>query len=196
MLKVGLTGGIGSGKTTVAALFELLGVPVFYADDAAKRIMDEDEQLRTAISARFGDSLYTGDKLDRKALGALVFDDPAALADLNAIVHPAAVAASLRWMEARKTPYAIKEAAIFFETGSEKSMDVMIGVTAPEATRIERVMKRSGLNETEIRSRMARQMDDAEKMRRCDHVICNGDADALIPQVLRVDQMLRASLNR
>lgn len=191
MLKVGLTGGIGSGKTTVAALFEMLGVPVFYADDAARRIMDEDAGVRSGLISRFGDAVYVDDVLDRKALAAHVFNNPEALADLNAIVHPAAIAASLRWMEAQPAPYVIKEAAIFFETGSEKTMDLMIGVTAPEATRIQRVMKRSGLTETEIRARMARQMDDAEKMSRCDYVIHNGSGDALIPQVLRIDATLR-----
>lgn len=196
MLNVGLTGGIGSGKTTVAALFELLGVPVFYADEAAKRIMDEDQELRTAISARFGTALYAGGRLDRKALGGLVFDNPSALAELNAIVHPAAVAASLRWMADQAAAYAIKEAAIFFETGTEATMDIMIGVTAPESTRIERVMTRSGLSEAEIRSRMARQMDDAEKMARCDYVIHNSETDALLPQVLRIDRAVRESLTR
>ncbi len=194
MLKVGLTGGIGSGKTTVAALFELLGIPVFYADDAARRIMDDDPDVRAALVSRFGGALYTGGILDRKALGALVFNNPEALADLNAIVHPAAIAASLRWMESRPAPYVLKEAAIFFETGSERSMDLMIGVTAPEATRIARVIKRSGLSEAEIRSRMARQMDDNEKMSRCDYIIRNGDNDALIPQVLGIDRDLKSSI--
>jgi dephospho-CoA kinase len=194
MLKVGLTGGIGSGKTTVGALFEVLGAPVFYADDAARRIMDEDAGVRAALVSRFGETLYIDDVLDRKTLAGHVFNNPGALADLNAIVHPAAIAASLRWMEAQPAAYVIKEAAIFFETGSERTMDLMIGVTAPEATRIGRVIKRSGLTEAEIRVRMVRQMNDAEKMSRCDYVINNGEGDALIPQVLRIDAALRERL--
>ena len=190
MLKVGITGGIGSGKTTVCHLFEVLGIPVFYADEAARALMDEDVALMASITALFGEPIYQSGKLDRAALSAAVFAHPEKLAALNALVHPAALAAARLWLEAQQTPYAIKEAAIFFESGTNIDIDVMIGVSAPVELRIARAMSRSALSREEVLSRMARQMDDDEKMRRCDYVINNDGNTAVIPQVLALHQQL------
>jgi dephospho-CoA kinase len=196
MLKVGITGGIGSGKTTVCRFFEVLGIPVFYADEAARALMDEDPDLVAAISSLFGEDIYAGGKLDRLMLSRIVFEEPAKLQSLNALVHPASVSAANRWLERQTTPYAIKEAAIFFESGSYTGVDIMVGVYAPVDIRIARTMKRSNLTEAEVCARMARQMDDAEKMKRCDYVINNDGVAAVIPQALSLHEMLlkRAAL--
>lgn len=190
MLKAGITGGIGSGKTTVCKVFEVLGIPVFYADEAARALMDEDAGLIAAIKALFGEHIYTGGRLDRAALSATVFDSPQKLEALNALVHPASVAAAKGWLQRQTTPYAIKEAAIFFESGTYTDMDVMIGVSAPVEVRIARAMGRSGMSREAVLARMARQMDDEEKMRRCDFVIVNNGATAVLPQVLALHKTL------
>jgi dephospho-CoA kinase len=194
MLKVGITGGIGSGKTTVCGLFEVLGIPVFYADDAARALMDEDVALKAAIGALFGNHIYHAGRLDRAAVSAAVFGNPEKLTALNALVHPASVAAAERWLLQQHTPYAVKEAAIFFESGTHTGMNVMIGVSAPVEVRIARAIARSGLTRAEVLARIARQMDDAEKMRRCDYVINNDGAAAVLPQVLSLhEKMLERS---
>jgi len=190
MLKVGITGGIGSGKTTVCQLFELLGIPVFYADEAARALMDEDPALRADISKLFGEDIYINGLLNRAAVSSAVFGHPEKLAALNALVHPVSLAAARRWLEMQTTPYAVKEAAIFFESGTYIDIEVMIGVSAPTELRISRVMKRSALSREEVLARMARQMDEDEKMRRCDFVIINDDKTAVIPQVLALHERL------
>lgn len=190
LLRVGLTGGIGSGKSTVAHIFEVLGVPVYYADEAAKRLYDEDETLKKAVIAAFGEATYRDDKLDRAHLAGIVFGDPEKLARLNAIVHPATIADAERWMARQTTPYAVKEAALIFESSAAAGLDKVIGVTAPEAMRVRRVMERDGVTEEEVRKRMRNQMDEEEKMRLCDYVIFNDESRLLIPQVLSIHDAL------
>src|ERR1043165_3634636 len=135
MMNIGLTGGIGSGKTTVAKIFELLGIPVYYADDSAKRIMSEDEDLKTAIQNQFGKEAYQNGELNRAYLSAKVFSDPSQLEVLNSIVHPATIRDAAKWMARQKTPYTIKEAALIFESGSAEQLDYVIGVYAPAPLR-------------------------------------------------------------
>src|SRR6218665_3221167 len=130
-LRVGLTGGIGSGKTTVAKIFETLGIPVYYADERAKAIMNEDESLRQKIIALFGPEAYQSHQLNRGYIAAQVFNNKEKLDMLNSIVHPATIADGDRWMQQQTTPYAIKEAALIFEAGVNKHLDYVIGVTAP-----------------------------------------------------------------
>lgn len=191
MLKAGITGGIGSGKTTVCRLFELIGIPVFYADEEAKKIMDTDAHLVAAISALFGKDIYNNQVLNRKRLGELVFAQPQLLEQLNKIVHPATIAHANQWMDDQHhVPYALKEAAIFFESNSHVHMDVMIGVDAPETVRIQRVMDRNHISREEVLQRIARQMNNEEKMSRCDYVIMNDGLHALIPQVLALHRQL------
>ena len=141
MLKIGLTGGIGSGKSTVAKVFEVLGIPVYYADEAAKRLMNEDENLKEKLQQQFGKQTYVDGKLNRGYLSSLVFNDPEKLAILNSIVHPATIEDAAKWMTQQKTPYVIKEAALIFESGSQKDLDKVIGVFAPAPLRILRVIK-------------------------------------------------------
>lgn len=190
MLKVGITGGIGAGKSVVCRVFETLGIPVFNADETAKKLMETDSALVAAIKDLFGDNIYTGHRLDRKKLASIVFEQPVLLEKLNALVHPATIAYGRKWMEEQDAPYTIKEAAIFFESGSDKEMDVMIGVSAPEELRIKRAMQRPGMTREKVLQRMASQMDDAEKMKRCDYVITNDDTAALISQVVALHNTL------
>lgn len=190
MLKVGITGGIGSGKTTVCQVFETLGIPVFYADRAGKFLMENDAVLINSIKELFGTDVYDGGVLNREKIASIVFKSPAILEDLNNIVHPAVIRYGRQWMESQQTPYALKEAAIFFESGSYKDMDVMIGVYAPRKLRILRIVARDNVSQEKILERMSFQMDEEEKMKRCDFVITNDDVQAILPQVLGLHQML------
>ncbi|MBA3827404.1 MAG: dephospho-CoA kinase [Taibaiella sp.] len=186
MLKVGITGGIGTGKTTVCQVFETLGIPVFYADTAAKELMNTDTALRTAIINLFGKEVYNNGLLDNKRLSELVFNDSEKLSKLNAIVHPATIAYGKEWMEKQQAPYVIKEAAIFFESGSYKDMDVVIGIAAPLGLRIERAMQRAGATLEQVNARIAQQMDNDEKMKLCQYVLVNDEHEAILPQVIKL----------
>lgn len=191
MLKVGITGGIGSGKSTVSRIFELLGIPVYYADTAAKEIMQTDEALKTAVKEHFGADIYGPDgKLDRAALGKIVFNDKDKLELLNSIVHPATIRHSDEWANRQTSPYVIKEAALLFESGSFQYLDKIIGVFAPQPMRIERVMKRDHVTREEVLARINKQIDDNIKMRLCDYVIHNDEQQMVIPQVLALHQQL------
>ncbi len=190
MLKVGLTGGIGSGKSTVAQMFKVLGIPVFDADAVAKNIMQTDTALIHALKVQFGETVYSGNQLNRKVLANIVFTDPFKLEQLNALVHPATIAAADRWMAEQHTPYVIKEAALLFESGSVAHLDKVIGVTAPQHLRIQRVMHRDQINRQEVLTRITRQIDDTIKMKLCDFVLYNDEQQLLIPQVLALHQQL------
>ena len=190
MLKVGITGGIGSGKSVVCQVFTALGIPVFNADEAARHLMETDAELIQNIRLLFGNDVYSQGKLDRAKISAIVFQEPGKLQQLNALVHPATIAYSKNWFEKQRAPYVIKEAAIFFESGSYKDMDVMIGVYAPNELRIQRAMKRNNIPRKKVLSVISNQMDQDEKMKRCDHVIINDDATAVLPQVLKLHEHL------
>lgn len=192
MLRVGVTGGIGSGKTTVCRIFEVLGIPVFYADEAARKVMETDAALQAQIVALLGQEAYPGGVIDRHYISGKVFGFPEKLAALNALVHPATGRAWEQFQQAHPgAPYVIKEAAILFESGAHTSVDKTICVTAPEALRLTRSMQRDGASEAAIRNRMARQMPEEEKIRRCDYVVANDDREAVLPQVLRLDGVLQ-----
>jgi dephospho-CoA kinase len=185
MLKIGITGGIGAGKSTVASIFKVLGVPVFDADATAKNILNTDSVLRDQVALTFGSETYKNGLLDKKYLATLVFNNPDQLAKLNALVHPATIAAADNWAyRFADRPYIIKEAALLFEAGTNVGLDYIIGVTAPVELRITRVMDRDKVSREEVLSRMQHQLDDTEKMKRCDFVIDNSDASLVIPQVL------------
>jgi dephospho-CoA kinase len=185
MLKIGITGGIGAGKSTVAGIFKVLGVPVFDADATAKNILNTDPVLRDQIAASFGSETYKNGLLDKKYLATLVFNNPDQLAKLNALVHPATIAAADKWASSfADRPYIIKEAALLFEAGTYVGLDYIIGVTAPVELRIARVMARDQVSREEVLSRMQHQLDDTEKMQRCDFVIDNNEASLVIPEVL------------
>jgi dephospho-CoA kinase len=188
MIKIGITGGIGSGKTMVAGIFSVLGIPVFDADTEAKKIMETDEELRVSISRTFGEAAYQDGTLNRKYLSSVVFNDPFQLELLNSLVHPAAIAAAEAWALQQQAPYVVKEAALFFEAGSATGIDYMIGVYAPQHIRIKRVMDRDGIAREEVLARMNRQIQEEIKMRLCDFVIINDEQQLVIPQVLKLHE--------
>src|SRR5919206_4223080 len=142
ILKIGLTGGIGSGKTTVAKIFELLNVPVYYADTASKRLYHTDKELMANLKKHFGEDIYTNEQLNRSKLAAIVFADKAKLELLNSFVHPPTIKDAEEWLSRQTAPYVIKEAALLFESGSVAGLDYVIGVYAPTHLRIKRVMDR------------------------------------------------------
>jgi dephospho-CoA kinase len=188
MLKIGLTGNIGSGKTTVAKVFELLGIPVFYADDEAKKVMVTDEILIAAIKQTFGDQSYFEDgTLNRKHISGIVFSNEVDLQKLNALVHPAVFRAFDNWvLNIKQAPYVIKEAALLFESSSYKMCDRSLLVSAPLENRITRVMQRDGVSRTDVESREARQFSEERKIQLADDVIINDDQQLVIPQVLQL----------
>jgi dephospho-CoA kinase len=192
MKKIGLTGGIGSGKTTVAEVFRRLGVPVFLSDDVARRLQEDDPKVKKGIQELFGDEIYADGKLDREKVAGIVFKDKKKLEQLNAIVHPAVAEAFQQFCEKhREEKYVLKEAAILFETGGNKQLDGMIVVTAPEALRTSRVMQRDGVSQEEVTRRMKNQWPEEEKVKQADFVIVNDEKELVIPQVVEVDKALR-----
>ena len=193
MLRIGLTGGIGSGKTTVARVFETLGVPVYYADDAAKRLMNQDPAIRSALIEKFGEAAYLeSGALNRPYLASLVFENPEKREQLNQLIHPATIADANQWLREQRGAYALREAALLFESGAAAGLDYVIGVSAPVALRLQRVMKRDQLSEDAVKKRMATQLQDAIKLKLCDFVIVNDERVALLPQVLALHKKLIA----
>jgi dephospho-CoA kinase len=192
MIKVGITGGIGSGKTTVCHIFEALQIPIYYADDRAKWLMTHDAAIKTAILDLFGEAAYLEDgALNRGHIANIVFKNSSKLSELNQIVHPAVAKDGENWFERLvEVPYAIKEAALLIESGSHKQLDQLIVVTAPLPLRIERVMSRDNATREDIEARIAKQMEESAKVNLADFVINNDGQQALIPQVLKVHQQL------
>jgi len=186
MLKIGLTGGIGSGKSTVSKIFNTLGVPVFDADLATKKIMNENEELKRKIIKHFGNQAYTNDKLDRGYIANIVFNNKYQLELLNSIVHPYAIEAGEKWVKEQKSKYIIKEAALIFEAGSTKDLDFIVGVTAPTAIRINRIMSRDGLTISQIKARMNNQIEESMKMKLCNFIIFNDELMLLTPQIIEL----------
>jgi dephospho-CoA kinase len=194
MLKIGITGNIGSGKTTVSKIFEVLGIPVFYADDEAKKVMVTDSILIDSIKQTFGTESYFEDgTLNRKHIAGIVFNNETELEKLNAIVHPAVFRAFNNWVPLFKNlPYVLKEAALLFESDSYKMCDKTIMVTSPLAMRIERVMARDGLSKDEILKREAKQFTEEQKLKLADFSIKNDNTELVIPQVLALhDRFIR-----
>ena len=194
MLRIGITGGIGSGKTTVCKIFETLQIPVYYADDRAKWLMVNSPTLQNGIRQLFGKKAFGEDgSLNRAHISSIAFKDTAKLQKLNALVHPAVFVDGENWQQeqlALGVPYTIKEAALIYESGSHQTLDKVIVVTAPEELRIDRVMKRDGLPAEAIRDRIARQMPEEDKVARADYVIHNDGEQSLIKQVLAIHHQL------
>lgn len=187
MYKVGITGGIGSGKTTVCKVFEVLGIPVFYADTVAKEIMVSDQLLVEGVISTFGEESYTPEgELNKKHLASIVFNNEAELAKLNNLVHPAVFRAFEVWVKQidQKVPYIVKEAALLFESDSYKMCDTSILVTAPLSMKLERVMHRDQASTDQVKARMDKQMSDEEKAKMADHFVVNDEQNSIIEQVL------------
>lgn len=190
MLRIGVTGGIGSGKTTVTRIFQSLGIPVYSSDIEAKRLMREDPEIRRQIMEQFGTESYVGDLPNTSHLASIVFKDPAALEKLNRIIHPATRADARNWMESQLGPYVIKESALLFETGAAEGLDRIIGVYAPRSLRIQRVMQREPIDRESVIARMNHQLDEEMKRKLCDEVIINDEQQPLLDQVLALHAKL------
>ena len=187
MFKVGVTGGIGSGKSTVCRLFAARGVAVYDTDAAAKELMNTSEELKQALTARFGEATYLDGALNRAYLAERVFGNESELQALNGLVHPAVIADFERWAEEQMGEYVVLESAILYEAGLDKHLDAVVAVLAPEALRLERAMRRDGASEEQIRSRMAAQMSDEELHRRADVSVVNIFEEDLEPMVQELD---------
>ncbi len=191
MLKVGLTGGIGSGKTTVSRVFKNLGVPIFNSDLVARDIVNTDVSAVRAIKSHFGESIYNQDGLDRKALADVVFNQPEELQKLNSIVHPKVAERFDKWCEEHSNaPYIIKEAAILFESGAHQNLDRIIVVYTQKEERIRRIMKRDNSSRSEVENRMNNQWDDGTRNKLADFIIINDDIDLILPQVMELHEVL------
>ena len=193
VVKAGITGGIGSGKSTVAKMFSVLGVPVYYADDASKRIMNSDPLVIDEITKHFTREAYKSGVLDRSFLAAQVFNNKNNLELLNSIVHPATIRDADEWLSIQQSPYVIKEAALLFESGSYAALDYVIGVSAPFNLRLQRTIKRDGSDREQVIARMNRQIDENIKMKLCDFIVYNDEQQLLIPQVLRLHEFFKGA---
>lgn len=185
MLKVGITGGIGSGKSTVCRLFALMGIPVYDADSRAKALMTTNASLVKSVKKYFGADVYDkSGKLNRKLLGSRVFNDKEKLNLLNSLVHPVVQKDHELWHRKQKNcPFTIKEAALLFESGSYKKLDLIITVTSPLPLRIERAMKRDNTTRKEVMARLKKQWTDAQRKKAADFIISNNERDSLIQSV-------------
>lgn len=193
MLKVGITGGIGSGKSTIAQLFTMWGYPVYSADVRSKWLINNDQQVKEDLINTFGKEIYK-EELDRKALAAIVFSDKEALSQLNNITHPAVEQDFNEWCTKQESSIVFKEAAILFESNTHKSVDKVICVTAPEITRVQRVMKRDNASAKEVMSRIANQWPEDEKIKLSDFVIYADEKRLVITQALDIIEQLKSCL--
>lgn len=193
MIKVGLTGGIGSGKTTISKMFKEIGVPVYIADDAGKELMDTSAKIREKIIQLLGESSYSGSKPNRPFIASKVFKDKALLEQLNAIIHPAVASHFKNWLSKQSSVYIIYEAAILFEKGSHKNFDFSILVTAPKETRIQRVLKRDNTSREQIEARMNNQWSDEKKIELADFVIKNEEIEESKKQVIHLNDIILKS---
>src|SRR5512133_3902064 len=184
--KLGITGGIGSGKTTVGRIFNVLGVPVFSADSEAREVMDIDTGIILRINTIAGKNLYESGSLDRAELARLIFNNARLLDKVNALVHPVVFSRFREWEKKQDAPYVIMEAAILFESGASKIMDRIITVVAPMEERVNRVIHRSNLTREQVIERMRNQMDDSERIKGSDYVINNSENDMIIPAIMRI----------
>jgi dephospho-CoA kinase len=189
MLKIGLTGGIGSGKSTVARIFQSLGVPIFNADAAGRSILEEADTQMQLVNL-FGPEVLLKGKTQRSHIAQRVFGNANLLSELNSIVHPKVGEVFRQWINEQTTPYILKEAAIIFEVGTDSSLDDVILVSAPEEIRIRRVMERDGVNRDQVEARMRNQWPEERKKELAAHSIVNDGVTALIPQVMKLHEIL------
>lgn len=196
-LKLGVTGGIGSGKTSVCKVFAVLGVPVFSADRAARTIIDNDEHIRSALNEIAGRNLYSkGGCLDRMALATLIFNNNRLLGKVNSLVHPVVFDHFIQWRREQKASYVIMEAAILFESGASKLVDKIATIVAPQEERLNRVIRRSNLTRQQVLERMNNQLDDDSRIRLSDYVIYNSENDMIIPAILKIHENILQHLDK
>jgi dephospho-CoA kinase len=194
-LKLGVTGGIGSGKTSVCKVFRVLGIPVFSTDRIARDIMDKDEQIINAVNSIIGRNMYRNGSLDRMALASLIFNNNTLLEKVNSLVHPVVFDQFAKWQKDQKAPYVIMEAAILFESGASKLVDKIATIVAPEEERMNRVTQRNLLSRHQVMERMKNQMDDESRISRSDYVIYNSENDMIIPAILEIHEDILKNIN-
>lgn len=191
-IKLGITGGIGSGKTSVCKVFSVLGIPFFSADPEAREIMEHDDSIIHRINSVAGRNLYAEGNLDRMALANIIFNDNSLLEKVNSIVHPIVFDHFRKWELEQEAPYVILEAAILFESGASKMVDKIATVEAPVEERMERVILRNSLSREQVMERMRNQIDDVSRIKMSDYVIYNSENDMIIPAILKIhDDILK-----
>jgi dephospho-CoA kinase len=195
VMKLGITGGIGSGKTSVCRVFNVLGIPVFSADPEAQLIMISDKNIISGINNIAGKNLYPDGKLDRMELASLIFNDPDLLKKVNSLVHPAVFEKFKNWTDAQSAPYVIMEAAILFESGASQLVDRVATVIAPIGERIARVTNRNRLTMDQVMERIKNQMNDNERIKMSDYVINNSENEMIIPVILKIHEDIINHLN-
>lgn len=195
MIKLGITGGIGSGKSTITQMFRIIGVPVYVSDERSKYLSQTNSEIIAGLKQILGDDIYDEmGHLDRKRMASVIFADKEKLQKVNALIHPIVNRDFIEWTEEQKSkgvPYVVNEAAIMIESGSHKLMDKLLVVTAPVEQRVERVMKRDGVGEQQVKSRINNQMSDKEKVEIADYVIVTDDHHFIMPEILALDEELR-----
>jgi dephospho-CoA kinase len=196
VIKLGVTGGIGSGKTSVCRVFRVLGIPVFAADVVAREIMDNDESVKKMINSIAGKDLYEQGNLDRPVLASLIFNNKILLEKVNSLVHPIVFDRFIKWKSDQLAPYVIMEAAILFESGAVNLVDRIATVIAPAGERIERIIRRNNLTREQIIDRMKSQIDDEARIKRSDYIIQNSDKDMIIPEILKIHEDLITLSNK
>jgi dephospho-CoA kinase len=194
-MKLGITGGIGSGKTSVCKVFNALGIPVFYADSEARKIMNDDERIKVEINRLVGKEIYIDGKLDRQELASLIFGNPGLLKGVNSLVHPAVFDYFEEWADNQYAPYVIMEAAILFESGGSKLVDRVATVFAPVEERIARVTRRNLLTREQVMERIKNQMDDESRIKLSDYTINNSENEMIIPSILKIHEDIIDHLN-
>ena len=190
MKKIGITGGIGSGKTYVASVFQSLGIPIFNADIQAKKIMTSSGKLIKLVKEEFGNDIYKDSDLNKEKLASIVFSNSDKLQKLNSLVHPIVKEEFNNWCNSQKSPYVIKEAAILFESKSHLGLDAVICVSASLELRKKRLFKRDNYTEKEIQNRIENQIRQEDKEKQSDYIIVNDEKDLLLPQIIKIHKEL------
>ena len=194
-IKLGVTGGIGSGKTSVCRVFDILGVPVFSADREASEIVENDQRIKSRINSIAGKDLYSNNGLDRMELATIIFNDKTLLEKINSLVHPVVFDHFRKWVLEQTAPYVIMEAAILFESGASKYVDKVATVQAPIEQRVERIIQRNKLSREQVMERMRNQIDDEARMKLSDYIIYNSENDMIIPAILNIHNDILKLIN-
>jgi dephospho-CoA kinase len=188
IMRLGITGGIGSGKTSVCKVFRVFGIPVFYADPEANLVMNNDKFIIREITKLAGGDLYTDGTMDRRKLASMIFNNQGLLKKVNSLVHPVVFENFTRWTAIQKSPYVIMEAAILFESGASKLVDRIATVFTPVEERISRVTQRNTLTREQVMERINNQMSDDERIKRSDYIINNSENEMIIPAILKIHE--------
>jgi dephospho-CoA kinase len=195
-LKLGVTGGIGSGKTTVCRVFAVLGIPVYSADEEARKIQESDRELIDKINMLAGKDLYSSGKLDRPELARLIFNNRDLLEKVNSLIHPVIFRNFKRWVTEQDSPYSIMEAAILFESGAYRIMDKILTVVTPMEERIDRLVKGNKLTREQVMERIKNQIDDESRIKQSDYIIFNSENDMIIPAILGIHEEMLNLYNK